>query len=1043
MQFRLLGPLEVWDGDERIDLGGAKQRALLALLLLNANRTVRRTQVIDWLWDVAPPRTAGDLVLEYVSRLRRALRRCRTAEGSSQRLLTHASGYLLQVEPDESDLDRFERLVDQAHQAIAAHDLDVATGTLRQALGLWRGPALANLPLSLAVGAESARLEEARLMALEERLEVDLALDRHAQLVGELEALVASYPNRECLRRQLMLALYRSGRKAEALTVYRDTRQMLVQELGLEPSLALQQLERAILRADPALEPVPPTASTTLDEPGPRSGPCELPPDVDDFTGRQAAVAEVQQLLEEEQATAIVISAIAGKAGVGKTALAVHVAHRLRASFPDGQLYVNLRGAEAQALDPTDVLARFLRALGIEGGVIAEGLEARVQQYRARLADRRVLVVLDNAASEAQVRPLLPASHGCVALVTSRCWLSGLEAAHLLALEVLQPGQAVELLAKLAGPGRVAAEPQAAQAIVGLCGYLPLAVRIAGARLASRPHWRLALLAERLADERRRLDELKAGDLEVRASVALSYQGRNQDERRLFRLLGLLAGPSFPAWVAVALLRVELAAAEGLLERLVDAQLVESAGQDQAGQLRYRLHDLLRVFAVERLNAEEPAQTRRAALEGALQAYLALAEGAATVLEPSGLERYGSDPARGQHIDHPMATTVEHDPLGWFEAERPSLIAAVEQACHAGLWELAWRLADTLGSFFQLRAHWDDWQHTHALALTAARQAGDRDAEGCILVSLGDLHGYRYRTDDAICCVQQSLAAFRETGNRRGELQCLLSLGEMWRVQGRFDDATALLEQGLAGFQELGVRSWEALAFFYLGDVHCQQGRLGAALAYLEQSLTVMRAIGDRSWEAPILRRLGLAHGLQGRFGEADACLNQSLALVRAVGDCHGEAYVLQSLGEVRHKQGRLGSAASWLRQSLTLARATGDRGAEAYALCTLGEVRRQQGRLKEAAGCLERSLATFHDIGFRPWEARALNSLGLLLAAEGDPAAACRARDSALAIFRKLGMPEATETAAWLERQRQLPDAPGAPARRSEEEPPNTRSPT
>jgi tetratricopeptide (TPR) repeat protein len=891
--------------------------------------------------------------------------------------------------------------------------------------------ALANLPPTLAVDAERARLEEIRMVALEERLETDLRLSRHAQLVGELEVLVASYPDRECLRRQLMLALYRSGRQAEALAVYRNTRQMLVEKLGLEPSLALQELERAILRADPALEPVVLTAGAALDEPGWPHGPCQLPPDIDDFTGRQAAVAQVQELVDAERGTAIVIAAIAGKAGVGKTALAVRVAHRLRPRFADGQLYVDLRGVQTPALDPAEVLAGFLRALGVEGGVIPEGLDERVRLYRSRLADRRVLVVLDNAAGEAQVRPLLPGSPGCAVLVTSRTRLSGLEAAHALTLDVLDPDQAVDLLAKLAGPGRLAAEPEAARTIVRLCGWLPLAVRIAGARLSSRPQWQLALLAERLGDERRRLDELKAGDLEVRASVALSYESRSEQERRLFRRLGLPVTPSFPAWVAATLLEVELAEAEGLLERLVDAQLVESAGLDQAGQLRYRLHDLLRVFAAERLDAEESALARRAALERLLCTYVTLADGAATVLEPSGLERYGTEPARGQLADHPMAATVEHHPLGWFEAERPSLIAAVEQACHAGLWEPAWRLADTLGGFFQLRAHWDDWQHTHTLALTATRRAGDRDAEGRILASLGDLHGYRLRLDDAIWCLHQSLAAFREIGNRRGELQCLLDLGEVGRQQGRFEEAIALLEPSLAGFRKLGARSWEALAPLYLGDVHAQQGRLDAALACLGQSLMLIRAIGDRSWEAPILRRLGLTYCLQGRFTEAVGCLEESLALVRAVGDRHGEAYVLQSLGEIRRQQGSLEEAANCLEQSLTLARAIGDRSAEAEALQSLGDVRRQQGRLKEAAGHLEHSLATFHDAGFRPWEARALNSLGLLLAARGDLTAACRAWRSALAIFRELGMPEAAEVAAWLDRRSPQPDAPDTPAYR------------
>src|SRR5215216_933779 len=1017
MQFRLLGPLEVWDGDEQIDLGGAQQRALLALLLLNANRTVRRAQVIDWLWDTEPPRTAGDLVLQYVSRLRRALRRCRTAEGSSRRLLTHASGYLLQVEPDELDLDRFERLVDQAHQAIATHDLDVATGTLRQALGLWRGPALANLPLSLAVGAESARLEEARLVALEERLEVDLALDRHALLVGELEALVASYPDRERPRRQLMLALYRSGRRAKALTVYRNTRKMLVEELGLEPSPALQQLERAILRADPALEPVQLAASATLDEPGSPGGPCQLPPDIDDFTGREAALAEVRQLLEGEQATAIVISAIAGKAGVGKTALAVRVAHRLRPRFPDGQLYVNLRGAEAEALDPADVLAGFLRALGVEGALIAEGLEERVRQFRSRLADRRVLIVLDNAGDEAQVRALLPASPGCAALVTSRALLSGLEAAHQLPLDVLEPDQAMALLAMLAGPRRVDAEPEAAAAIARLCGWLPLAVRIAGARLAGRPQWPLALLAERLANEHRRLDELTTGDLEVRASVALSYHSRGEAERRLFRLLGLLAAPSVPAWVAAALLDTGPMEVEGLLERLVDAQLVEAAGQDQTGQLRYRLHDLLRVYARERLALEEPEPAQQASLQRAVQAYLMLAERADALLVPSGFYRYSGDPASRPAAEHPAAAIVERDPSAWFEVERASLVAAVEHGCETGKGDLGWRLADTLSGCFQLHTHWDDWQQTHTLALAAARRAGDRDAEGCVLGGLGDLHTERECLDDARRCLHQSLAAFRETGNRRRELQCLLNLGFIDHEQGRFDDAIARLEPSLVGFQELGARSWEAMALFCLGKVHHDQGRLDAAMACLDQSLTLVRAVADRSWEAAILRRLGLVRSAQGWPEAAIACLEQSLMLVRASGERPGEAYVLQSLGEVHRKQGRLDAATRSIQDSLALARVTGDRSAEAYALHTLGDIHREQGRLEDAAGCLQGSLATFRDLEMRHWEARVLNSLGLLLDAKGDPAAARSAWQTALAIFRELGMPEATESAARQER--------------------------
>jgi DNA-binding SARP family transcriptional activator/tetratricopeptide (TPR) repeat protein len=1015
MEFRILGPVEVWDGTRRLDLGGSKPRALFAVLLLHANQVVSTDQLVDQLWGEAPPPTARSLVQVYVSRLRQALHHSRDRSGLASALVTRPSGYLLRVEPAELDLHRFESLTADARRATADGDLEGAAERWRAALALWRGPALSGAASEVLRRTAVPRLEEARLVALEERLEVDLGLGRHIELVGELQALVATHPDRERLRRQLMLALYRSGRQGEALTVYRNTRQVLVEELGLEPSPVLQELERAMLRGDPAIAPAFPAGAQARHQPASPPGPCQLPPDIEDFTGRQAAVAQVQRLLERERATAIVISAIAGKAGVGKTALAVRVAHRLRPRFADGQLYVNLRGAEAQALDPAEVLAGFLRALGIEGARIPEGLEERVRQYRSRLADRRVLVVLDNAASEAQVRPLLPASHGCAALVTSRARLSGLEAAHPLTLDVLNPDHAVRLVAKLAGPARVAAESEAAQAIVRLCGLLPLALRIAGARLASRPQWRLTLLADRLADERRRLDELASGDLEVRASLALSYHGRSQQERQLFRRLGALAAPSFPAWVAAALLDSKPAKAEGLLERLVDAQLVEAAGQDQAGQLRYRLHDLLRIYARERLDEEEPALAQQASLNRLLGAYLTLGERADAMLEPSGLARYGRGPVQGQHADHPAVATVERDALGWLEAERASLVAAVKQACDAGLWEPGWRLADTLASFFEVHAHWDDWQHTHTQALAVARRAGDRDAEGRVLGSLGELHWNRDRLDDAVSCLQQSLAAFRETGNRRGELHCLLTLGGIDVRQGRFGDASARFEQSLAGFRELGWRSGEANALYELGQLHRQQGRLEEAIVCLLESLTLMRAVGDRPWEAPILRNLGLTHSMQGRFGEAIACLDQSLALARATGDRHGEAYVLQSLGEVHHKQGCLEDAVSCLTQSLALARATGDRATEAYALHTLGDVRRDQGRLEEAAGCLEHCLATFRNLGYRPREAQALKSLGLLLAAKRDPAAARLAWQTALAIFRELHMPEATDVAVRL----------------------------
>jgi DNA-binding SARP family transcriptional activator len=611
MDFRILGPLEVWEHGRAAPLGGPKQRALLATLLLDANHVVPADRLVEELWGDDPPATAENLLQGYVSQLRRRLR-------PLQALVTRPPGYLLQVEQGRLDVHRFEQLMEEARLAMEEGAAERAADALGEALGLWRGPALGDVVLRGLCRSQVAQLEERRMAALEERVEADLRRGRHADVTSELQALVVANPLRERLRAQLMFALYRSGRQAEALAVYRHGRQLLTEELGLEPGPALQRLEHAILAADPALEPPEPTTVADGSPSVVANPPCHLPADLADFTGRQQALAALTGLLGREpdgRAPAMVVAAIAGMAGVGKTALAVHAAHRLRPRFPDGQLYVHLGGPGKQARQPAEVLASLLQALGEEPAAIPGGVEERAWRYRALLADRRVLVVLDDAAAEAQVRVLLPGGAACAALVTSRVTLAGLEAAHQLALDVLDPDEAVALLAKVAGPGRVAAEPVAAEAIARRCGHLPLAVRVAGAKLAARPHWRLARMAERLGDEARRLDELRAGDLEVRAGFAASLRGQSAAIRRVYRLLGLLPAGDFTACAVAVLLDVPVGDAEELLDRLVEVHLVGVAGQDPGGLTRYRLHELLRGFARERLLAETTAADRKLVLD--------------------------------------------------------------------------------------------------------------------------------------------------------------------------------------------------------------------------------------------------------------------------------------------------------------------------------------------------------------------------------------------------------------------------------------------
>jgi DNA-binding SARP family transcriptional activator len=1015
MDFRILGPLEVWGDGRQVPLHGRMQRSLLAALLLDANRVVSVDQLVDQLWGDAPPATARVTLQSHILRLRSALGGDRDRPGR-QRLRTRSSGYLLVVEPGQLDLVAFQQHVTAAARARAQGRLEAAAECYRAAMRLWRGRALGDLAAPFAQVA-AARLEEQRLTALEERIEVDLALGCHRELIAELTTLTASHPFRERLRFQLMPALYRAGRQVEALEVYREARRVLIEQVGLEPGIALRRLEQAILTAEPSLELAHDASVATAPEAN-RATPCLLPPDITDFTGRSAALAQLHDALTDQtqRPAALVVSAVAGKAGVGKTALAVHLAHRVRAAFPDGQLYANLRGGGPQPLDPAVVLSRFLRALGVDGAAIPSTVEERAGMYRAQLADRRLLVVLDDAASESQVRTLLPGGGSCAVLLTSRRRLTGLEGAHAVALEVLRPDEAVDLLTRIVGAERVAAEPEAARVIARLCGYLPLALRIAGAKLAARHHWSLTRMVERLADERRRLEELKTGDLDVRASLTLSYTGLGQEDRRAFRFLGVLDAADFPAWVAAALLEVHPLSGEDIVERLVDAQLLEAAGRDQAGQTRYRFHDLLRAFARELLRHDEPTAARQEALERLLGTYLALAATGAGLVEPGGLalvrpvalDRWLLHAPEGESL-------VKRDPLGWFAAERASLVSAVEQARQAGLAHLTVDLAACLVPFFEVRVHWDDWQHTHELAREASRKAGDRLGEADAMRNLANLYLEQSRLSEAAAVFERCLPVFRELDDRRREAHTLCSLGTTYRDQGHHDPALACLEASLVLFCELGDQLGASYVRRDIGNLLREQRRYGEALPYYEQALVEARELGDRLGEAQTLRCLGLSFKGQRRWDEAAASLEACLRLTRQLGNRRGEAYTLRSLGEVSGDQGDYEQAVVCLEQSRALVRELGDVRGEAATLYSLGEVHRDRDEHAAARTCFEQSVALFSDLHFDLWESKALSRLGEMHRRLGDEAAARAAWRRALPTLRRLSAPEATEIQTWL----------------------------
>ncbi|MGH3670214.1 MAG: BTAD domain-containing putative transcriptional regulator, partial [Pseudonocardiaceae bacterium] len=691
MDFEVLGPLRVRQDDQPVQLSAPMHRMVLGVLLTRANSPVPVDVLIDALWaGQRDPRAAKKLQL-HIHRLRRVL-------GDPARILFEHGGYTLRVHPGELDAEQFESaLSDGTDARQPAH----AATLLRRALGLWRGEPFGDITDLPLLRAEADRLTERRLTGLARLYAAELTCGHASAIIPELGELAAQHPMREQLQGLLMTALYQAGRQVEALEVYHRTRGSLVEQLGLEPGNELQRLNHAILTGDPMLE-APSTPAIT---------PAQLPADITDFTGRQTQLTAVQHLAAATDPPAAVLVAITGKAGAGKTTLAVHAAHRLREQYPDGQLFVSLRGAQSHPLTPADVLARFLRSLGVDRTAIPEDAEERAALYRSRLADRRLLILLDDAACEAQLRPLLPGAPGCAVLVTSRTRLAGLNGARLVELDVLDADHAVELLARVVGPQRVAAEPGAAREIVRLCGFLPLAVRIAGARLGARPHWPLARLESDLTGEQHRLDHLRLGDLDVRASLAHTYDNLDVLARRAFRLLGMLEIRDFAPWVTAALLDIPQLQAEDLMDTLVDMHLLEAAERDTCGHLRYRFHGLLRAYAREVLAAQESEPERLTALDRVFGGWLTLADAAGRSMTGSATGTVPSfESGRCWRPDELVVKSVSADPSSWFKTEWAALVGALDQAYSVRSIQLGWALGVRLSRIFLAGGYCDDWR---------------------------------------------------------------------------------------------------------------------------------------------------------------------------------------------------------------------------------------------------------------------------------------------------------------------------------------------
>ncbi|WP_431681378.1 BTAD domain-containing putative transcriptional regulator [Kitasatospora sp. KL5] len=616
MEFGILGPLTVRDGAGDRTVPAAKQRVLLAALLVRRGQVVPAGVLADTVWDGRPPRSAPTTLRTYVMRLRKALGE------AGPRIGTEAGGYCIDVAAEEFDADRFTALRDLGHQALRRGEAEEAAARYDEALGLWRGPALVDVPSDTLRRAESDRLAEARLDVLEARLDAGLTLGRHTELLGELRRLTAAHPERERFWAQLMTALYRGGRQSEALAVYGEVRRILATELGVDPGAELRTVHRSILRADPDLDGPerPARARTVVAARTALVTPFQLPPGLTDFTGRAAHTADLAGRLSAHRHSPL-IAVVSGQPGAGKSALVQHTAHAARDAHPDGTLYADLRGDRHRPADPRAVLGSFLLTLGIPAAAVPAGTEERTALYRSLLAGRRMLVVLDDARDSLQVRPLLPADPQNAALVTARNRLPDLDGAHPVHLGPLPEDEARQFLTRLVGPARAAAEPQALAELAAACGGLPLALRICGVRLAARPSWTVRHLADRLADEERALDELSLGSLDVRAAFAAGIETLDAPAARAFRLLALAPSPTVGLAVASRMLGEPPACAERTLERLADAGLLTAR---EPG--RYRYEPLLRAWARE-LAQYRPAlptapaalhrpATRRAALVG-------------------------------------------------------------------------------------------------------------------------------------------------------------------------------------------------------------------------------------------------------------------------------------------------------------------------------------------------------------------------------------------------------------------------------------------
>jgi DNA-binding SARP family transcriptional activator/Tfp pilus assembly protein PilF len=986
MDFRVLGPLAATCDGRPVILHGPRQHRLLAVLLLNANLVVSAERLVDELWD-DPPATARRQVHNAMAALRRSL-----GSYGDVPIDTTDVGYRLAIRPEQLDVEVFRRHVHEAGRHAADGEVGDAVGSLTQALALWSGPALPGLDGPL-IRSAVAGLEELRLACLERLGALRLELGDAAGVLSDLTTWVAEHPLRESLRGSLMLALYRCGRQAEALDAYEQGRRLLAEELGLDPGAALRRLHEQIL-----LDAVPlPTAiSAAPSEPATQVQPgggvaCTLPHDIVDFSGRAAELAQLRDGIARSAATALAISTIDGMGGIGKTALAVRLAYLVRGDYPDGQHFLDLRGftpgqdpmTSAQALDV------LLRGIGVPVEQVPADEDSRIAYWRSQMASRRMLVVLDNAVDEGQVRPLLPGAAKTLVIVTSRRYLGGLEGTSPLFLDVLPRPDALALFEQVAG--RPLAEPDRAVAaeVVELCGRLPLAVRIAGSRLRHRPNWTVADLVSRLRDQRRRTRFLAIGDRTVAAVLALSYRYLSPAQQRLFRLLGVHPGVDFEPYAVAALTGITPEEAEDGLDALVDENLLL---QGIGG--RYRIHDLVRDCAHELANQHDSTAELRAAAHRLLDYYLRLAWRSC---EPMARAAHRFQPG---FLDPAPELAAGTDPIGLLKVEHGNLVEAARYAAEHGWLDHTWQIPGALQPFLNRMNHHGNSLAMFERGLAAARELGDVPGESAMLSNIALIMRELGRFAEAQRLFEQAIAISRRTAALAAEACQLAGLGFTYRRAGQLRLAHETFAARREQAERAGVRGGYAALTNNLAVVCIATGRYAEARAYLEEVLPIARELGAVHDEAMLLGNLGQALDRLGQGAAALERFDRALELSRRVELRQGEAMGLAGRGAARVNLGDLAGGLADGRAGLVIARDAGAPYAECEALLVIGAAQAAAGQRTQAESAYEqaRKIAAANDLPIQ--EARGCDALSRLRARAGDRAAAGRHRERALRLY-------------------------------------------